>query len=595
MVTRKVACVIMTLLVVLRSGRSIEGHLEGQRRHPNVIVMIADDLGIGDIGCYGNHTINTPNIDKLADEGVKLTQHLAPAAMCTPSRAGLLTARYPFRYGLAGEYGTLRVALHIASQLGLPFSEFTLAEALTAYNYTTAAVGKWHLGSNCGYFGNSCNSPKLHGFQHFYGTLGSLLEECRGDHPFFVFPFDKPLYQGLFAAWIIGVALLIAVNVKLQWKLSLVIGCGIFYTILFVLSWFAVTHYRFHTKQWWQMSYWMHKYMNGIIMHNEEIVQQPIVLDGFTQNILNYSTKFIEDHATDDNPFFLYHSFGHVHTPMFIGPGMSGRSKHGRYGDNIEEMDMAVGVIMDTVRNLGIDHNTIFYFVSDHGGHLEVLDENGQRIGGYNGLFKGGKGQGAAEGGIRVPGIYRWKGRFPAGVSVDSPTSLMDMMPTVLDLVGIPPVHELMPNMSQNEVDGISIAKLLFRQSNAEPRVFLHHCAKSIHALRWAKENYVYKMFLKRHKYHENSTQCGWGIYAFCNCFDVWDISDEPLLFDLSRDVYEDHPISPNTSEYQEVVGYLRSYLSDWEDSVHYPPSQFNSVWNSMHSFWLQPVCVNCS
>ncbi|KAK7065314.1 hypothetical protein SK128_015008 [Halocaridina rubra] len=102
-------------------------------------------------------------------------------------------------------------------------------------------------------------------------------------------------------------------------------------------------------------------------------------------------------------------------------------------------------------------------------------------------------------------------------------------------------------------------------------------------------------MFLKRHKYHENSTQCGWGISAFCNCFDVWDISDEPMLYDLSRDVYEDHPISPNTSEYQEVVGYLRSYLSDWEDSVHYPPSQFSSVWNSKHSFWLQPVYVNCS
>ncbi|KAK7021095.1 hypothetical protein SK128_026417 [Halocaridina rubra] len=577
------------LQISLNSGTFLEGHPQGQRRrYPHVLVIVADDLGIGDLGCYGNHTMKTPNIDKLAAEGVKLNHHLTASTYCTPSRAALMTSRYATRYGLEGENGTAAVVIHVASQISLPFSETTLAKALAVVNYTTAAVGKWHLGSNCGFFGKGCNGPKKLGFQHFYGILDTLRQEIKEEPSFWIFPLNAPIYQGILGAWLLLMVLLIPAKLTLRWRPLSLIGTGLLFSILLGLPWCILTHYQFHTRRWWETSSWMHKHMNGVLMHNEELIERPLTVDGLTQRLVNYSVNFIVDHAQDDHPFFLYHAFGHVHTPMFTGPGRSGCSKHGRYGDNVEEMDEAVGILMETLKAHGIDGDTLVYFISDHGGHLELIDENGQRVGGYNGLFKGGKGQGGSEGGIRVPGIYRWKDHLPAGISIDTPTSLLDMMPTVLELAGIPPLHELIPN-KKHEIDGVSIANLLLQKGKLESRVFIHHCLKSIHALRWVQENHIYKMFLKRHKYPANSTQCGWGYYSYCSCFNVIDVSSQPILFDLTIDPYEDSPISPDTTEYQETTAYLLAYLANWEEKVHYPPSQYRSMWATIHSIWLQP------
>ena len=128
----------------------------GAAERPNVVLVFVDDLGYGDLGSYGHPTIRTPRLDRMAAEGIKLTSFYAAAPVCTPSRAALLTGRYPIRFGLSGNFGP-------DSEGGLPAEERTLAEALEARGYRTAAFGKWHLGSVPGFF------PTEHGFDVFFG------------------------------------------------------------------------------------------------------------------------------------------------------------------------------------------------------------------------------------------------------------------------------------------------------------------------------------------------------------------------------------------------------------------------------------------
>jgi len=144
-------------LALLSSGLSFSRTSD---RPPNFIIIVADDLGYGDLGVYGHPVIRTPNLDRMASEGVRLTNFYAAASTCTPSRAALLTGRYPIRSGL------IRV-LHPREPFGIPDYEITLAEALKALGYSTACIGKWHLGDLSMY------SPNRHGFDYFFGLLYS--------------------------------------------------------------------------------------------------------------------------------------------------------------------------------------------------------------------------------------------------------------------------------------------------------------------------------------------------------------------------------------------------------------------------------------
>jgi arylsulfatase A-like enzyme len=129
-------------------------------RPPNIVILFVDDLGYGDLGCYGHPTIRTPNLDRMAAEGMRFTDFYSAAPVCTPSRAALLTGRYAVRSGMASEK---RRVLFPNSTGGLPASEVTLAEALKEKGYATACIGKWHLGWQRQYL------PRQHGFDYFYG------------------------------------------------------------------------------------------------------------------------------------------------------------------------------------------------------------------------------------------------------------------------------------------------------------------------------------------------------------------------------------------------------------------------------------------
>lgn len=556
-------------------------------RPPNIVILVADDLGIGDVGCFGNSTIKTPNIDSLARDGARLTHHLTAAALCSPSRAALLTARYPARYGFEADVNTPRVPVHVASRVRLPREEITLAKALAAANYTTAAVGKWHLGMGCGLLGKNCKGPQEHGFQHFFGLPYTLVLDAASTQPFFYFPLDgsDSFYQ---------ILLTVAVASVVTWcwlcgRRPLFLGfCLFLLMVTLACTWFLYTHYRFHTKKWWQVSPWMNRHLNEILMEDEEVVQQPVVLEGLSQRLASHSAGLIAQYARGDRPFFLYHSFAHVHIPMFTVPQMAGKSAHGKYGDNVEEMDASVGEILAALHEHGLEENTIVYFLSDNGGHLEVVDENNQRMGGHNGLFKGGKAMGGAEGGIRVPGIFRWPGHIPAGVTRDTPTSLLDTLPTILELAGLPSLTELLPDMPPRDLDGVSIADVLTKGSYAPSRTLIHHCGKRIHALRFVYETNIFKLNLVGYKWKAGSTQCGWG-NVLCSCYDVEDYGHLPRLYNLYKDPYEDNPIPPESQKYRQMVSIMLQFLAEWEARIPYPPSMLGNLPDTVHIPWLQP------
>ena len=142
-----------------------------EARSPNFVILLADDLGYSDLGCYGHPTIRTPHLDRMAAEGIKLTQFYA-AHLCTPSRAAFLTGRLPIRSGL-------NVVLFPNSSGGIPDSEITLAEALKASGYATLCIGKWHLGHLPAYL------PTKHGFDHYFGIPYSNDMDVKksGHHP----------------------------------------------------------------------------------------------------------------------------------------------------------------------------------------------------------------------------------------------------------------------------------------------------------------------------------------------------------------------------------------------------------------------------
>ena len=153
---------------------------------PNVIIIFADDLGYGDLGCFGHPTIRTPELDRMAREGMKLTQFYSAAPVCTPSRAALMTGRLPARNGMCSNK---RRVLFPTSKGGLPASEMTLAERLQDQGYATACIGKWHLGHRDQYL------PTQHGFDSYFGIPYSNDMDRNPDSPKGRAAFLKPLFQ----------------------------------------------------------------------------------------------------------------------------------------------------------------------------------------------------------------------------------------------------------------------------------------------------------------------------------------------------------------------------------------------------------------
>lgn len=270
---------------------------------PNIIYILTDDQGFGDLGCYGSRSIETPNIDRLAEEGMRFTDFYACNPICSPSRAGFLTGRYPHRTGVTfpfagaadsilnkfmrwlgheiASFGGVDLLAGESITNGLPLSEITIAEALKLSGYATACVGKWHLGD---FTVNSDYLPRKHGFDYFIGINGANDD--------------------------------------------------------------------------WPVAFWENE--------TELAKDIGLAQKRYTKLFNDKAIEFMKG-VKKDQPFFLYLCHKDPHQPCIPSDEFEGKSLAGRYGDTIQQVDWCVGEIMKYLRESGLDRNTLIVFTSDNG------------------------------------------------------------------------------------------------------------------------------------------------------------------------------------------------------------------------------------
>lgn len=470
--TKAIRSVVLLCAAILTTA-TLATDAAPAKRPPNFIVIFADDLGWGDLGCYGHPTIHTPHLNKMAAEGMKFTSFYSASPVCTPSRAALLTGRLPGRSGMCSD--TRRV-LFPDSKLGLPAPELTIAELLETRGYVSACIGKWHLGHLPKYL------PTANGFSQYLGIPYSNDMDRMRTAPRGRAAFLKP-----------------------------------------------------------QIAYW-----NVPLMRDEQIVERPADQTTITKRYTEAALQFIQEHQ--DRPFFLYLPHSLPHVPLFRSPAFVGKSRRGLYGDVIEEIDWSVGQILQTLRELDLDEDTLVMFTSDNGPWL-IFDEQG----GSAGPLRGGKGS-TWEGGMRVPGLAWRPGHIQAGSICRDTASTMDILPTLCELAGAQTPQD-------RALDGISLAPAFSCEVANVPRdtlqrdAYFFYRGYQLMAVRVGP----WKAHLK--------TQAGYGQPQA-------ETHDPPLLFHLERDPSEKFNVAKaNQQALQQIANIVKRHQSNWNPA----PSQLEA------------------
>jgi len=432
----------------------VSGQAQQVPSRPNIVVFLTDDQGYGDLASFGHPTIRTPNIDRMAQEGLRLTSFYA-APSCTPSRAQFLTGRYSVRSGELTPTGP-------GSPVGLPQKEITIAEALKAQGYRTGMVGKWHLGD---FATHPEFNPMSHGFDFFFGLPYS--HDYRP--PFVQNASPVPLYRGL------------------------------------------------------------------------QEIERPVDAFTLTQRYTQEALRFIRE--SNRGPFFLYIAYNMPHLPVGVPATFQGRSRAGRYGDAIEEIDWSVGQVLDALKASNVDRNTVTVFFSDNGPWANAEPRSFQETQtlwdvGWAGLLRGTKGT-TWEGGVRVPAIVRWPEGIPGGrVSADM-VSELDLFPTFVHAAGA-----RMPD--DRTMDGYDLLPLL-RGEGSSAR---HELFYLLGAVPEAVRIDAWKLRLA-----SPAGRAGVAGSAVTT----------PELYDLDRDPGERFDVA---KDYPEVVERLRMRLNGFEASL---------------------------
>jgi len=560
------------------------------RKRPNIVILMADDLGTGDVGFLGNDTIGTVNLDALAANGVILNQHLAPASVCTPSRAAFLTSRLPIRYGVAADDTRIRVTIWNAVPAGLPSSELTFPRVLRDHGYRTGLVGKWHLGVNCDRAGDHCYHPRTHGFDSWYGISLTNIRDCADDGGTVLLPGAQWLIDDFsLASATLFIFLIFFHTVRIiDWDMGTILLVGFIPQIIS-----AVFQWSFHNVM---------RYSSCQLWRNESVVQSPYSLDQMTQQLVGEATSFIDAAHAAGEPFLLMLNFLHVHTPLFCAAQFKNKSTHGPYGDNVLELDWAVGAIMDKLKKLDLVDDTITYFSTDQAAHVEeVAQGTNQRHGGHN-LYRGGKGMGGFEGGIRVPAIISYPAAgWTGGALLEPSTSMMDVYPTVLQAAGIDAgAYAIGRDNSTNHIDGRDMSGQLNALANQETvrgehEFMFHYCGDKLNAIRWsiAETGDVYKLHYFQPVWDAGTEGC--ASMLICACYGPYiNTYEVPLLYNLKNDPMEKEPLDAKYEKYEMIVQKMEAGFDAWRIETGLdtaPPSMFTD-WNvGVPRPWLQPMC----
>ncbi|XP_042772440.1 arylsulfatase G isoform X4 [Panthera leo] len=351
------------------------GDTRGQK--PNFVIILADDMGWGDLGANWAETKDTANLDEMAAEGMRFVDFHAAASTCSPSRASLLTGRLGLRNGVTHNFAVTSVG-------GLPLNETTLAEVLRQAGYVTGMIGKWHLGHHGSYH------PNFRGFDYYFGIPYSHDMGCT-DTPGYNHPPCPACPRGD--------------------------GDG---------------PSRTHERD-------CYTDVALPLYENLNIVEQPVNLSGLAQKYAEKATQFIQHASASGRPFLLYVALAHMHVPL-SGTRLSADRRGRRpYGAALREMDRLVGQIKDKVDRTARE-NTFLWFTGDNGPWAQKCELAGS-VGPFTGSWQTHQGGSAAkqttwEGGHRVPALAYWPGTVPINVTSTALLSVLDIFPTVVALAG---------------------------------------------------------------------------------------------------------------------------------------------------------------
>lgn len=382
--------------LVVGGGIICLGMANQKQQPPNIVYILADDLGYGDVSVYNPAgQISTPNIDKLASQGMRFTDAHSPSSVCTPTRYSLLTGRYPWRSRLP--VGVLRGYSRTLIEADRP----TVASLLKSNGYQTGVIGKWHLGLDWALQkGNeSLLATAEYGIKNEMDT--SVIDFTRK-------PAQGPNTVGFDYSYILPASLDMPPYCYLENQKLTELPTG--YTDGNKLQ----TGY---TGPFWRA---------GKMSPSFDFY-------GVLPTFVAKATDFLKK-QTRKKPFFLYLPLAAPHTPWVPSKNYTGKSKAGEYGDFVQQVDAAIGEVLRTLEQSGLADNTLVIFASDNGPYWRenfVKQFNHRAAGAFRGM----KGD-AFEGGHRIPFIVRWPGKVKAGSVTNATTTLANLTATCQEILG---------------------------------------------------------------------------------------------------------------------------------------------------------------
>lgn len=443
---------VLLLAFMLTTGAWHPLMAQNSQDSPNIVVILTDDMGYADVGAYGSPQIRTPNLDNMANQGMKFTEFYVES-LCSPSRAALLTGSYARRVGVTTVFWP-------DSDDGLNPEEITIAEVLKEEGYATAAIGKWHLGHRKPFL------PTNQGFDYYFGLpfsndMGPNARPAKG-------PYD-PLP----------------------------------------------------------------------VMRNEEVIERGPDQSKLTKRYTDEAIRFIEENQ--DEPFFVYLAHTMPHVPLHASEDFRGKSDFGLYGDVVEELDWSTGQILDALDDMNLTENTLVVFLSDNGPWLQKGADGGLAT-----PLREGKGT-SWEGGHRVPAIMKWPERIPANTTNDAMVTIMDLFPTIANLVGAD-----MPD--DRVIDGKDIWPLLTEQADESPHeVYFYYRLNQLQAVRLGE----WKLHLEGMRRDYNNVHYDYS--------DDFNFRQREELYNLKEDVGEQRNL---VLDHPEIVKKLRRAVEEHKKEI---------------------------
>ncbi len=393
--TFKLVALCVGLVIMFQCNQTKEQNRLKEEKLPNIVFILADDLGYGDIQSYNPQSrIPTPNLNKLAEMGMRFTDAHSPSTVCTPSRYSLLTGNMAFRNGMKGVFtGAGGPCLIKEDQLTLP-------QMLKDVGYTTAMFGKWHVGLT------------------FLDGDGKVINENgleavkRIDYSQAIS--DGPLHRGFDQFF--GTACCPTTD----WLYAYIENDRI-----------PIPPTKMLDRDPLPKHPYSHDNRRGLIAEGFDLEEVDVL---FMEKSINFLKQHVK--SKPDQPFFLFHSTQAVHLPSFPSDQFKGKTKSGPHGDFIFELDFIVGEIMNTLEQLGVSDNTLVIFSSDNGPEVPTVinmrkDHNHDGARPWRGMKRD-----QWEGGHRVPLIVSWLGKIKPGSVSSQMISLIDVMATCASIIG---------------------------------------------------------------------------------------------------------------------------------------------------------------